>query len=263
MISVIVAAYNEEQRLEKSLRAIDAFLRDSDKTAEIIVVNDGSTDATEAIVDRLMTEIPNLSKVSYSANHGKWYALRKGVLGSKGDLVLLTDADLSTPISEVVTLAEAMASQGGDIAIGSRALELSKILRYQPWWRRTMGKTFNRIVKIIVLDGFEDTQCGFKLFKGDAARSLFGRAKVDRFAFDVEILVLARKDKLRILEVPVIWSNSPGSKVNPVVDSSRMFLDTLRIRFRLGPAKMGQAEAPVSSSLANRSTSSRTAENQE
>jgi dolichyl-phosphate beta-glucosyltransferase len=237
MLSVIIAAYNEEKRLEKTLRAITAFIDNQSLDAEIIVVNDGSRDGTSQILDRLKGEMPRLAAISYHENRGKGYALRQGVLASRGDLVLLTDADLSTPMEEFEKLAQTLVSAPCDIAIGSRALQLSRILRQQPWWRRTMGKTFNRIVKTVVLDGFEDTQCGFKLFRGPAARELFGRAVIDRFAFDVEILCRARQEGLRIEEIPVVWSNAPGSKVNPVTDSARMFLDTLRIRFLLGSAK--------------------------
>jgi dolichyl-phosphate beta-glucosyltransferase len=241
MLTIVIAAYNEEKRLEKTLRLIDAHIGACSLDAEIIVVNDGSSDGTADILARLENDIPALTSISYPCNRGKGYALRQGVLASRGDLVLLTDADLSTPIEEFEKLSSLMTATRSDIAIGSRALELSRILHQQPWWRRTMGKTFNRIVKAVVLDGFEDTQCGFKLFRGPVARELFPKAVIDRFAYDVEILTLARQKGYRIMEVPVIWSNAPGSKVNPVTDSARMFLDTMRIRFRLGSAKRRSA----------------------
>jgi len=151
--------------------------------------------------------------------------------------VLVTDADLSTPIGELSKLLLLVRDNEYDIAIGSRALALSRILKKQPWWRRSMGKLFNKLVKALVIGGFDDTQCGFKLFRGDCARRLFGKATVNRFAYDVEILALAMKNGCRIREVPVTWVNSPESKVNPLTDSARMFFDLLKIRRKIKKAQ--------------------------
>ena len=234
LLSIIIPAYNEEKRIGKSLRDISAYFATRDQQYELLVVDDGSSDGTAAVVTAAAAENPHISLISSERNRGKGHALRMGVLASSGERVLVSDADLSTPIDEVETLEAAMVAGNCDIAIGSRALALSRILKRQPWWGQGMGKIFNRIVKFIVLDGFEDTQCGFKLFNGEKAREIFSRAVTDRFAYDVEILLLGRKSGYRIIEVPIRWINAPGSKVNPVVDSPRMVLDLLIMRYRLG-----------------------------
>ena len=234
MISIIVAAYNEEKRLVPSLFAIRDFCNAGNIECEIIVVDDGSKDATRHVATETVSQIPALNVIGYDTNMGKGHALRTGVLSSKGDYVLLTDADLSTPIEELSKLMDFLHNNGYDIAIGSRALALSQILKKQPWWRQNMGKLFNKIVKTLVIGDFDDTQCGFKLFTGESARNLFKQAQVNRFAYDVEILALAKKHGYKIREVPIKWVNSPQSKVNPLTDSVQMFFDLLKIRGRVG-----------------------------
>jgi dolichyl-phosphate beta-glucosyltransferase len=204
---------------------------------EIIVVDDGSSDGTGRIVDHIAKDVRNVRLIRYEKNRGKGHALRKGVLATKGDFVLVMDADLSTPMEELRKLMPCLSGGGFDIAIGSRGLALSDIIIKQPFWRRGMGKTFNKIVKALVIGGFNDTQCGFKLFKGEIARSLFGEAKIDRFAYDVEILALAKRKAYGIKEVPIRWINSPESRVDPVKDSLRMLADLIRIRFAVGKVK--------------------------
>jgi len=159
-------------------------------------------------------------------NRGKGAAVRAGVLESRGDWVLITDADLSTPIEEW----EKLRDSGARVAIGSRALDESLIRRKQPLYRRTMGKTFNRFVQALSVRGIRDNQCGFKWIEGDLARELFARSRIDRFAYDVEILSMARDRGIEIAEVPVVWVNSPQSKVSVVSDSLRMLRDLVRIR---------------------------------
>lgn len=237
MISIVIAAYNEENRIKGSLYKIDRYLSDSSSDYEIIVVDDGSSDGTGPLVSEMSADIDNLRLVRYETNMGKGYALRTGVLASRGDYVLLSDADLSTPVEEVSRLLQLLSHNRCDIAIGSRALAMSRIIRKQPWWRRGMGKIFNRIVRLVIMNDFRDTQCGFKLFNGEAAREIFSAARINRFAFDVEILALAMKKGYRIAEVPVRWKNAPGSKVNPVFDSIQMLFDLFRIRLSLGSAK--------------------------
>jgi dolichyl-phosphate beta-glucosyltransferase len=237
MISIVIPAYNEEKRIGPSLLIINNYLQNKRMDHEIIVVDDGSGDRTSQRVKELTLKIINLQLIRYETNKGKGYAVRTGILASKGSLVLLTDADLSTPIEELSTLLPYVANGECEMAIGSRALPLSNIVIRQPWWRQGMGKIFNKIVKTFVIDDFSDTQCGFKLFAGDAARHLFAQARIDRFAYDVEILALARKEGLVIKEVPICWMNSPESRVNPITDSFRMLLDLLRIRKRLGSVK--------------------------
>lgn len=234
MISMIIAAFNEENRIRGSLLKLDRYMSGGGSDYEIIVVDDGSTDQTSRLVTELSADIANLRLLRYETNMGKGHALRTGVLSSRGDYVLLSDADMSTPIEEMSRLLQLIAHDRCDIAIGSRALAMSRIIRKQPWWRRGMGKIFNRIVRFVIMDDFRDTQCGFKLFSGEAARKLFGAAKINRFAFDVEILALAKKNEYRIAEVPVRWKNAPGSKVNPFFDSFQMLYDLFRIRMALG-----------------------------
>lgn len=242
--TIVIAAYNEEERLPGSLEKIRAYLAAEGAAAEVIVVDDGSSDKTAELTREAARWMPQLRLISYPENRGKGYALRKGVDSSRGDLVLLTDADLSTPIAELETLKEHLLRQTCQIAIGSRALPSSSIVRAQPAWRRGMGRFFNRMVRLLVIDGFNDTQCGFKLFSGEAARTLFGKARIDRFAFDVEILSLARKHGYRIAEVPVRWENSPASKVNPALDSLQMLGDLVRIRLSSRPNR-GKVLAPL------------------
>ena len=232
MISIVIAAYNEEHRIGKSLLKVKDYLTQQGFDYEIIVVDDGSTDHTKQIVTNHQTKIENLNLISYPNNKGKGYALRQGVLASKGEVVLLSDADLSTPIEELGKLLPLITSRECEIAIGSRALRASRIIKKQPWWRQGMGKIFNRFVKLLVIDGFNDTQCGFKLFSGEIARNLFKDARVNRFAYDVEILVLASKRGYKISETPVVWINSPESKVHPVFDAMQMLMDLIKIRLR-------------------------------
>jgi dolichyl-phosphate beta-glucosyltransferase len=234
MISIIIAAYNEEHRIGESLLKIRDYLTGTALDYEIIVVDDGSTDHTKQILTHYYSEITDFKIISYQINRGKGYALRQGVLASKGEIVLLTDADLSTPIEELSHMLHLISSGEYDVVIGSRALKTSMIIKKQPWWRQGMGKVFNRFVKLIVLNDFHDTQCGFKIFSGKTARSLFKEARIDRFAYDVEILAMAIRQGFKILEVPVKWMNSPASKVGPICDSSQMLYDLVKIRWRLG-----------------------------
>lgn len=252
MISIVIAAFNEEKRIGASLRKIADYFSRSGEEYEVIVVDDGSVDGTSDTVKEFDHIYPKLELVRYERNRGKGYALRQGVLASEGDLVLVTDADLSTPIEEIEKLAHLIRNGECEVAIGSRVLALSEILKKQPFWRRGMGKIFNKIVKLVVIDDFNDTQCGFKLFTGSAARSLFREATIDRFAYDVEILALAKKRGYRILDVPIKWINSPESKVNPMLDSMQMLKDLVRIWMQIGSLKRnpchhghGEASGPI------------------
>ena len=235
-ISIIIAAFNEEKRIIPSLLKIKEYINKQNIPYEIIVVDDGSTDHTHTVVRDLIKDIPYLKVIHYAPNKGKGHALRTGVLASKGEIILLSDADLSTPIEEFSKLLPLIHNDKCDIAIGSRALALSEIVKKQPWWRQSMGKFFNRLVKTLVIEDFKDTQCGFKVFRGDIARSLFKEAQIDRFAYDVEILAIGKKKGCKIVEAPVRWINSPESKVNPVKDSLQMLGDLLKIRMTIGKA---------------------------
>lgn len=237
MISIVIAAFNEEKRIGVSLKKIADYFSGCGEDYEVIVVDDGSADGTSDTVKKSDHIFPKLELVRYEPNRGKGYALRQGVLASCGDLVLVTDADLSTPIDEIEKLAGLIRNGDCEVAIGSRVLALSEILKKQPFWRRGMGKIFNKIVKLLVIDDFNDTQCGFKLFAGNAARNLFRDAIIDRFAYDVEILAMAKKNGYRVLDVPIKWINSPDSRVNPVIDSLQMLKDLVRIWAHVGRLK--------------------------
>jgi dolichyl-phosphate beta-glucosyltransferase len=244
-LSVIIPAYNEEARIRPTLTGIGGFMRDNFRNFEIVVVDDGSRDNTKSVVESLIHEFGNLRLISYPANQGKGYAVGRGVLASRGDIVLFSDADMSTPVEEAEKLIR-FVREGFDIAIGSRGLGESDIRVRQPWYRERMGKIFNLLVRFFTLKGVKDTQCGFKLFKGDVARNLFRKSLIKGFAFDVEILFLAQKAGFKIKEVPVRWFNSPGSKVRLISDPLKMFIELVRIRIyylmgRYAPTQKKQA----------------------
>ena len=229
-LSVVIPAYNEEARLEPTLRAVIAYLEAEKPDFEIVVVDDGSSDGTAAVVREIASDEPRVRLVELGQNAGKGAAVRAGMLAAEGASVLFSDADLATPIEELAKLERAVA-EGADIAIASRAADGADIRVRQHPLRELMGRTFNVMVRLTGLGGLRDTQCGFKLFTRDAARDLFGRSEVDGFAFDVEILVLAR-GRYRVAEVPVVWRHIDESKVSPGSDAARMFLDLWRIRAR-------------------------------
>lgn len=229
-ISVVIPAYNEEKRLGPTLEKLRDYLASRFGDFELIVVDDGSTDGTAALVKRMAAEIPGLKLIENERNFGKGHSIKRGVLASTGDLVLTSDADMSTPIGELDKLIPFVSEGGCDIAIGSRGLKQSELLKRQPWYRERMGKAFNALVRLLLIRGIKDTQCGFKLFKREAAQRLFGLSLIRGFSFDAEILFVAGKSGMKIREVPVKWLNSPTSKVKILRDSSRMLIDLLRIR---------------------------------
>jgi dolichyl-phosphate beta-glucosyltransferase len=229
-LSVVIPAYNEQARLGPTLRAVVRYLEAEKPDFEVVVVDDGSTDRTSSVVREMAAEEPRIRLVELGANAGKGAAVRAGMLAAEGATILFSDADLATPIEELAKLERALAG-GADIAIASRAADGADIRVRQHPLRELMGRTFNVMVRLSGLQGLRDTQCGFKLFRREAARDLFGRATVDGFAFDVEILVLAR-GRYRVAEVPVVWRHIEESKVSPGTDAARMFFDLLRIRAR-------------------------------
>lgn len=233
MLSVVIPAFDEEDRVGATLDKVTAWLDARAEDYEIIVADDGSRDRTVAIVAEHTARQPRVRIVSLPANRGKGAAVRAGVLASRGDEVLFSDADLATPIEELAKLRAAIAA-GADIAIGSRAAAGADIRVRQHPMREFMGRTFNVIVRGLLrgmMGGLRDTQCGFKLFRGDVARELFGQATVDGFAFDVEILLLARP-RYKVAEVPVVWRHVEQSKVSPGVDAARMFWDVAKLSLR-------------------------------
>lgn len=227
-LSVVIPAYNEALRLGSSLAAIVAYLRRRGGDFEILVVDDGSRDATAQVATELAADGVRL--LVLPENRGKGAALRAGVLATTGELVLLCDADLSTPIEDLERLAARLAD--ADVAFGSRVIEGARIERHQPFYREAMGKAFNLLIRLLGFRGLHDTQCGFKLLRGPAARELFGAMRIDRFAYDVELLALARRRGLRVVEVGVTWADSTGSRVRPLRDAFGMLRDVVALRLR-------------------------------
>ena len=233
-MSIVIPAFNEANRLPATIERIIAYSNDaSNNVAEIIVVDDGSRDLTHSVARSFLATSEKLRVIGYTQNSGKGYAIRRGVMEANGDLVLITDADLSTPIEELSRLLPFTGS-GHDVVIGSRALDRSSVKVAQGWLRQGMGITFNTLLRFLSGLPFRDTQCGFKLLEREAARKIFLEATVDRFAWDVEMLLLASKFGLRVAEVPVLWFNSDDSRVHIIRDSSRMLWDVWRIVRRVG-----------------------------
>ena len=230
-LSIVIPAFNEERRLPKAIEQIGSYLKTRPLRAEIIVVDDGSTDATPKLIARYREEYPWLRLISNSRNRGKGYSVRHGVLEAWGDIVLFTDADLSTPIEEADKLLAAMRERGYDGAIGSRGMDRSLIQVHQSAIREWAGSLFNRMVRWIAGLEFSDTQCGFKAFRRERARIIFDQQRIERFGFDPEILFLAKRHGLRIAEIPVRWSHDPATKVNVFRDGVGMFLELLVIRW--------------------------------
>jgi len=230
MLSIIVPAYNEENRIAPTLARIVEYMTARDEPYELIVVDDGSRDRTPAIVAEFAANNPTARLLALTRNAGKGAAVRAGVLASRGDQVLFSDADLSTPIDELAQLRTALGA-GADLAIGSRAA--AGATRTQPLLRRLQSSAFHLITRAFgfrVVTAIADTQCGFKLFRGSVARVLFRELSLAGFAFDVELLELAHR-RFRIDEVPVVWTHVDGSKVRPGIDAIKMLGDLLRVRF--------------------------------
>lgn len=231
-LSIIIPAYNEAQRLKPSLERILDYLKDSGiNDYEIIVVDDGSSDGTSESVGDMVSR-KDITIIKNDRNRGKGYSVRRGVMEARGDYILFSDADLSTPIEEYEKLRNALTDEASpaDIAIGSRALKGSDIIRHQPIYRELMGKIFNKMARVLTFKKIKDSQCGFKLFRREAAKKLFGLSRVDGFAFDAEIIFLAQKLGFIVKEIPVRWVNSPNSRVNPLKDSAKMFIEVVKIR---------------------------------
>jgi dolichyl-phosphate beta-glucosyltransferase len=229
-LSVVVPAYNEEERLAASLPSIDAYLTARGIEAEILVVDDGSTDATGRVAGTLLRG-RRTRVLTSRENRGKGHAVRRGVLAAEGRWVLLTDADLSTPIEEHAKLAAVARDHDLDVVIGSRALGESRVEIRQNRLRELLGKSYNRAVRWSTGLPFHDTQCGFKLFDLGRTKPLFELMVVDGFAYDVELLFLCQRFGLRVREVPVIWRNDPRTSVR-MTHGMRAVLDLLRIRWR-------------------------------
>lgn len=231
-VSIVVPAYNEESRLPATLELVIDFLRArAPAFAEIIVVDDGSRDGTAALVEQWRRDHPCIRLLRNPGNRGKGFTVRHGVLEAKGEWILCTDADLSTPIAELDKLFASAQQAGADIAIGSRALDRSLVGVHQSAFREMSGRLFNVIMRMITGLPFRDTQCGFKLFRAQAASEIFSRQRLEGFSFDVEDLMIAKLLGYRAVEVPVIWNNVEGTKVSTFAGVSS-FAALLGIRWR-------------------------------
>ncbi|MEP6636884.1 MAG: dolichyl-phosphate beta-glucosyltransferase [Acidobacteriota bacterium] len=231
-LSIVVPAYNEAARLGKSLPLILDYLSNDAPNSELIVVDDGSKDNTAAVARQILANsgAVRASVVSYQSNLGKGRAVRLGLLAARGDIALFTDADLSTPITETPKMLEPITSGACDLTFGSRALDRHLIGVHQPWRREQGGRIFNLAVRLATGLPFWDTQCGFKAFRMHVCRPIIEGATIDRFGFDVELIYLAYRAGLRLLEVPVRWDHYEGSKVNVFTDSFNMLGEVGLIR---------------------------------
>lgn len=263
-LSIVIPAYNEAGRIRGSLdRLLEYFNGPGSPRGpvEIVVVDDGSADRTASIVEGFIATLPPgapaFRLLRNGGNHGKGYSIKHGVLMAAGTWLLVSDTDFSTPIEELPRLLDMVVAGRCDMVIGSRGLPGSRVEVHQPFWREMLGRGFNRIVRTLSGLPFKDTQCGFKVMRREAVLPLFRAARIERFAYDVEILYLAQRAGLRVVEEPVIWRDAPGSKVNPLFDSLDMLKDVVRIALRgrrgaygrLGPATEEANRRPPGSRL--------------
>jgi dolichyl-phosphate beta-glucosyltransferase len=228
--SIVIPAYNESARIPATLKAVVACIRERGWDAEVIVVNDGSTDATAGIVCDIAGKTPEVRLLENPGNHGKGYSVRNGILNALGDVVMFTDSDLSAPIEEAERLFAAIAS-GADIAIGSRWLESGRQTHRQPLYRQFFGRCFNMVCRMVMHLPFADTQCGFKAFTRAAAQTVFQLQTVERWGFDPEILFIALKRGFRIVEVPVSWAHDERTRMSYLKDGIQMLKELAIIRW--------------------------------
>lgn len=228
--SIVIPAYNESDRLGATLEKVLAYVLQQRWDAEVIVVNDGSRDNTAEIVRAFAEKNPILRLIENPGNRGKGYSVRNGMLNSRGDIVIFSDADLSSPIEEAPKLLQAL-DAGADIAIGSRWLRAELQTQRQSLHRQLFGRIFNLVLRLALGLKFKDTQCGFKAFTRRAAQTILPLQRIERWGFDPEILFLAHKFGFRVKEVPVRWGHSGGTRINPLMDGAKMFQEALRVRW--------------------------------
>jgi glycosyltransferase involved in cell wall biosynthesis len=241
--SIIVPAYNERARIGHTLERILEHVQQQKWSAEVVVVDDGSRDDTPQIVSRFAAEHPQVRLLQNPGNQGKGYAVRNGMLNAKGRILLFTDADLSSPISEAAKLFTAL-EKGADVAIGSRWLDPSLQFQRQSLKRQVMSRAFNLFLRAVLAVPYRDTQCGFKAFTRRAAEAIFPLQRITRWGFDAEIIYLAHRMRLQVVEVPVAWGHDERSTIHPWRDGFHMGKDTLKVRwyaltgkYRTGAAK--------------------------
>lgn len=241
MYSIVIPAYNESSRIPATLASVVGCIRERGWDAEVLVVNDGSTDSTADVVRAFARSAPEVRLVENPGNRGKGYSVRNGMLQARGGVVLFTDADLSAPIEEAERLFAAIKS-GADIAIGSRWLEANRQTQRQPLYRQFFGRCFNAVTRAIMRLPFADTQCGFKAFTRQAAQTVFQLQTIDRWGFDPEILFIALKRGYWIIEVPVTWAHDERTRMSYVKDGLKMLEEISIVRWN---AFRGRYDKPV------------------
>jgi glycosyltransferase involved in cell wall biosynthesis len=239
--SIIIPAFNESERISTTLERVLGYAAERRWNSEVIVVDDGSRDATTHIVREYMQKNPAVRLLQNPGNRGKGYSVRNGMLNAKGEVLLFSDADLSSPIEEAHKLFSAIAN-GADVAIGSRWLQTELQTRRQPLYRQFFGRIFNLTLRLVLGLNFKDTQCGFKAFSRRSAEAIFPLQQIERWGFDPEILFLARRLGFKTVEVPVSWAHREGTRLSPFRDGIRMFGELLKIRWNalMGKYKRGR-----------------------
>ncbi|HRJ89916.1 MAG: glycosyltransferase family 2 protein [Blastocatellia bacterium] len=244
--SIVIPAFNEEDRVGASISTILAYINANGINAELIVVDDGSSDRTSETAEAACSKFPEIPSrvIRYEPNRGKGFAVKTGILAAEGEIALFSDADLSTPIEEMPKLVDPIKAGDLDVTLGSRALDRSLIGTHQPWRREQGGKVFNLVVRLMTGMPFWDTQCGFKAFNVAKFRPLLDMMQIERFGFDVEFLYVAQLHGLRLKEIPVRWNNDDRSKVNVLRDSIRMFDEVRQIRRNARKGVYGNVSTP-------------------
>ncbi len=228
-VSIVIPAYNEEKRLDKTLGQVLACVRERGWDAEVLVVDDGSSDTTVEVVQQWRKMHPELFLIENPSNCGKGFSVRNGLLQASGQIVMFTDADLSAPIEEAELLFAAI-DDGADVAIGSRWLDKERQTKHQPLYRRFFGRCYNWLTRTVMGLPYKDTQCGFKAFRSEAAQSIFRLQTIERWGFDPEILFIAQKLGFRIVEVPVTWGHDERSRISYLRDGTQMLREMVEIR---------------------------------
>jgi dolichyl-phosphate beta-glucosyltransferase len=228
--TIVIPAFNERARIVPTLEAVVSCVRQRGWDAEVVVVNDGSTDNTAALVREFALTAPEVRLMENPSNRGKGYSVRSGLLHAQGEIVMFTDADLSAPIEEADGLFDAIAG-GADIAIGSRWLETSRQTHRQPLYRQIFGRCFNLLTRMVMRLPYADTQCGFKAFTRDAAQTVFQLMTIERWGFDPEILFIARKRHYRVKEVPVSWAHDARTRISYLRDGLQMLKELAIVRW--------------------------------
>jgi dolichyl-phosphate beta-glucosyltransferase len=238
--SIVIPAFNESARIPATLRSVVACIRARGWQAEVVVVNDGSRDDTAAVVRQFALDAPEVRLIENPSNRGKGYSVRSGILHALGDIVMFTDADLSSPIEEAEGLFKAI-SHGADIAIGSRWLATSRQTHRQPLYRQVFGRCFNALTRLVMSLPFADTQCGFKAFTRTAAQTVFQLQTIERWGFDPEILFIALKRGYRVEEVPVSWAHDERTRISYLRDGLQMLKELAIVRWNALIGRYGRS----------------------